>query len=298
MIRSCLRTGTALLLVLSGCSSDDDESSPAQTTMTNQPGGGNAAGASNVSQPNNSNANAPGSATSTGSGNAGAGNMEGTNMNIDRANTGGASTAGGGMTPGIAMGSGGMGMAPGDDTSMSFFVTSVGSGTNGGNLGGLDGADATCEQLAAAVGAGDKTWRAYLSTDTVNARERIGAGPWHNQAGTLIAESVADLHAADTVFNGAPNRILDENGQNAPGAQHDVLTGSNADGTTAAGLNCANWTSNAATLTENPRVGHSDIPANTMFSPSWNAAHASANCSQAGLTMRGGAGRLYCFAAG
>jgi hypothetical protein len=182
------------------------------------------------------------------------------------------------------------------DNEMSFFVTSVGSGANGGNLGGLDGADATCQGLADAVGAGDKTWRAYLSTDTTDARDRIGAGPWFNQAGVLIAESVADLHASDTVFNGTPNLIVDENGENAPGPEHDVLTGSEADGTAAPGLNCANWTSNGADLTENPRVGHSDIPANTMFSPSWNAAHASANCSQDGLIQRGGAGRLYCFA--
>jgi hypothetical protein len=183
------------------------------------------------------------------------------------------------------------------DTSMSFFVTSVGSGANGGNLGGLEGADATCERLAEAVDAGGKTWRAYLSTDTQNARDRIGSGPWYNQAGVLIAESVAELHAEGTVFNGSPNLILDENGQNAPGPEHDILTGTEADGTAAMGLNCENWTSNSAELTENPRVGHSDIPGNPMFSPSWNAAHTSANCSAAGLTMRGGAGRLYCFAA-
>lgn len=184
-----------------------------------------------------------------------------------------------------------------DDTSMSFFVTSEGSGENGGNLGGLDGADATCERLAAAVGAGDKTWRAYLSTDTVDARDRIGSGPWYNQAGMMIAESLEQLHADGTVFNGSPNMILDETGTVAPVNEHDVLTGSEADGTAAPGLNCENWTSNDEALTENPRVGHSDIPANPMFSPSWNAAHTSANCSQAGLTMRGGAGRLYCFAA-
>jgi hypothetical protein len=185
---------------------------------------------------------------------------------------------------------------PGNAAGVSFFVTSVGSGADGGNLGGLEGADETCQGLAEAAGAGDKTWHAYLSTDTVDARDRIGSGPWLNQAGVQIAASIAELHEAGTVFNGNPNLILDESGVNAPGPEHDVLTGSNADGTAAAGLNCDNWTSNSAELLNNPRVGHSDIPANTMFSPSWNAAHESANCSQAGLVERGGAGRLYCFA--
>jgi hypothetical protein len=305
MTRSIVLTGTALLLLLAGCSSDDDDS-PEQTTNANMPG---APGAANN---NPGAANGASSATpsaSMPSATPGAGTNEGPNMNVappaanGTPNAGGNMPAAGGNMPAAggnmpaAGGAGGMAMMPDDDTSMSFFVTSTGSGANGGNLGGLDGADAKCEMLAAAVGAGDKTWHAYLSTDTENARDRIGAGPWHNQAGVLIADSVADLHAADTVFNGMPNLILDETGVNAPGAQHDILTGSNSDGTAAMGLNCANWTSNDAALTENPRVGHSDIPGNTMFSPSWNNAHASANCSQAGLTMRGGAGRLYCFAA-
>jgi len=181
------------------------------------------------------------------------------------------------------------------DPSMSFFVTSTGS-PDGGNLGGLDGADAICQGLADAVGADDKTWRAYLSTDTVNARERIGTGPWYNQAGQLVAQTVDELHADDTIFNGDPNLILDETGVNAPGNEHDVLTGSDPSGMALAGLNCDNWTSNDASLTENPQVGHSDIPGNPQFSPSWNSAHVSANCSATGLTERGGAGRLYCFA--
>jgi hypothetical protein len=179
--------------------------------------------------------------------------------------------------------------------SLSFFVTSRGSGANGGNLGGLDGADQMCEMLASAVGAGSRTWRAYLSTDTVDAITRIGDGPWYNQAGTEVAGDVADL-LANGVSNGNPQLIVDETGAAAPGPEHDILTGTLADGTKATGLNCGNWTSNSAELTEQPQVGHSDIPGNPMFSPSWNAAHVSANCSQAGLTMRGGAGRLYCFA--
>ncbi|MEO8182171.1 MAG: hypothetical protein ABI895_25330 [Deltaproteobacteria bacterium] len=195
----------------------------------------------------------------------------------------------------------------GDDTSsssnanqprgLSFFVTSVGSGADGGNLGGLAGADARCQQLAQAAGAGSKTWHAYLSTSAQNARDRIGTGPWFNQAGDQVADSVADLHEMGAgLSNGNPQHVLDENGMPAPGNQHDVLTGSLADGTLAANLTCMDWTSNSATLTEQPQVGHSDIPANPMFSPSWNAAHVSADCSEPGLTMRGGAGRLYCFA--
>lgn len=180
--------------------------------------------------------------------------------------------------------------------SLSFFVTSEGSGANGGNLGGLDGADAICDRLATAVGAGARTWRAYLSTDTVDAISRIGDGPWYNQALVEVASDVADL-VEPGISNGDPQLILDETGTAAPANQHDILTGTLADGTKAPGLNCANWTSNSAELTEQPQVGHSDIPGNPNFSPSWNAAHVSANCSQQGLTMRGGAGRLYCFAA-
>jgi hypothetical protein len=179
--------------------------------------------------------------------------------------------------------------------SLSFFVTSQGSGANGGNLGGLAGADAMCESLAAAVGAGSREWRAYLSTDTVDAISRIGDGPWYNQALEEVASDVADL-MTNGISNGNPQLIVDETGTAAPGMQHDILTGSLADGTKAMGLNCANWTSSDAALAEQPQVGHSDIPP-AQFSPSWNAAHVSANCSQAGLTMRGGAGRLYCFAA-
>jgi hypothetical protein len=288
MIRRISLAGTALLLILAACSDSDDDP-PAQATNPNQPGGGSAGSANNAAaQPGNANA----ATGASGAGNAGPADEEGPDMDLDLAGGGGAASDGAGAMVGAG---GGMGMAA-SDGEMSFFVTSEGSGDSGGNLGGLDGADAMCQGLAEAVGAGDKTWRAYLSTDTDDARDRIGAGPWFNQAGVLIADSVADLHAADTVFNGAPNLILDENGQNAPGPEHDILTGTNADGTAAAGLNCANWTSNSADLTENPRVGHSDIPGNTMFSPSWNAAHASANCSQVGLTQRGGAGRLYCFA--
>jgi hypothetical protein len=268
MNRTFLITTTALGLLFAACSSDDDTPAEMQTVNENQPGANGSAG-------NGAMAEAAGAS------------------GADASSAGGSSMVGDG---GGAAGAGGAGMAAAAEGDMSFFVTSVGSGAAGGNLGGLEGADEMCQGLADAAGAGDKTWHAYLSTDTEDARDRIGSGPWFNQAGVQIAASLAELHAAGTVFNGSPNLILDENGVNAPGPEHDIPTGSNADGTAAVGLNCDNWTSSSAELTENPRVGHSDIPGDTRFSPSWNAAHESANCSQEGLTQRGGAGRLYCFA--
>lgn len=211
------------------------------------------------------------------------------------AGSAGSAGAGGGAGSSGSGNGGSAGSGSTGATAMSFFVTSAGSGADGGNLGGLSGADARCQAFAAAVSAGGKTWHAYLSTSTVNARDRIGSGPWFNQAGEQIAASVAALHT-DGLSNGDPQHILDETGTPAPGNQHDILTGSLPDGTISGTLTCADWTSNSDTLTMNPQVGHSDIPGDPMFSPSWNSAHTSANCSQAGLVMFGGAGRLYCFA--
>lgn len=176
--------------------------------------------------------------------------------------------------------------------SMSFFVTAVGSGAKGGNLVGLTGADAICQAAATAVGAGSKTWKAYLSTNTnnggtlVHAKDRIGKGPWYNQKLELIANDVAALHAATI----PPAKVLNENGGVTPGDRHDIFTGS-----TAAGMatmdNCANWTSNAA---GNPKatLGHSD----SNNGGQWNNAHASQGCSDANLNASGGDGRIYCFA--
>lgn len=191
----------------------------------------------------------------------------------------------------------------GDETAsiMGFFVTSEGS-TTGGNLGGLPGADERCQNLAQAAGAGDKTWHAYLSVDedgngnAVNAMDRIGAGPWMNFNGDVIATDIANLLDDDNIFNGTPNKMLTELGESVPANEHDIFTGTKADGTVAPGLNCENWTSDSADLTENPQVGHSDIPGDTMYSPLWDEAHTSASCNQDDLAARGGAGRLYCFA--
>ncbi len=185
---------------------------------------------------------------------------------------------------------------------MTFFITSEGLG-NGGDLGGIEGADAHCQALAEAAGAGDKTWHAYLGTETeggrgIDARSRIGEGPWHNANGDLIAENLDQLHVNANVF---ASTGLDENGDrvNARGDQpnmHDILTGSMADGTAYfpddADHTCNNWTSSSE---GSAQVGHHDR--NGGGNTSWNSAHASRSCSQEDLQATGGAGLLYCFAA-
>jgi hypothetical protein len=189
---------------------------------------------------------------------------------------------------------GGNGGAGGSEAAaFTFFVTSQGSGALGGNLGGLAGADTMCQALAGTAGLGNATWRAYLSTGDENARDRIGSGPWFNFDGEMIAADVDALHA-DGLSNGMPQHALDEYGNVVPSSEHDILTGSIDDGTIAQGSTCNDWTSDAGG--DSARVGHSDIPSNPSFSPSWNNAHDSAGCSQANLEQTGGSGRLYCFA--
>ena len=192
--------------------------------------------------------------------------------------------------------------ASAQDNPMSFFVTSAGPG-KGGDLGGLEGADAHCQALAEAAGAGGKTWRAYLSTSgegAVNARDRIGSGPWVNAKGVEIAASVDELHAETNKIN--KETALDERGQPVKGRgdepnQHDILTGSQRDGTAfAAGedMTCGNWTSSGegAAMT-----GHHDLVGNPQGINFWNFSHASRGCSQENLVGTGGAGLFYCFAA-
>jgi len=191
------------------------------------------------------------------------------------------------------------GAAQAQDTSMSFFITSAGPG-DGANLGGLDGADAQCQKLADAAGAGGKTWRAYLSTSSVNARDRIGDGPWHNAKGELIASTVEELHSDANKLS--KQTALTEKGEGVKGRgdtpnEHDILTGSNADGTVATGMTCEDWTSNASTgkafVGHHDRIGlKDDAP-----SKSWNASHPSRGCSAEDLPKSGGAGLFYCFAA-
>jgi hypothetical protein len=180
---------------------------------------------------------------------------------------------------------------------MSFFLTSNGSG-DGGNLGGLDGADAICQNLAEAAGQGDKTWRAYLSTqgpNAVNARDRIGPGPWFNATGARIAADVDELHSTANRLN--VFSAVDERGRQIPGGnsvpnRHDILTGSRPDGTAYApgvDMTCNNWTSNSDEDGAKARLGHHDYAA-------WNSTHDSRGCSQSALVSTGGDGLFYCFA--
>ena len=188
----------------------------------------------------------------------------------------------------------------------SFFVTSQTSIT--GNLGGLTGADATCQRLASAVGHGGRTWRAYLSVERdaangnrpTNARDRIGTGPWYNVDLRLIANNLNELHSrrgdADLFLNELGQRINGQwTGSPTPN-EHDILTGSNADGTLLAGATCGDWTSDSASVIG--QVGHSDGMGPNQSTAgalsSWNSAHANQNC--ANTAPRGGAGRFYCFA--
>jgi len=188
-----------------------------------------------------------------------------------------------------------------------FFVTSSGSG-DGANLGGLKGADAHCHALAAEAGLGHGTWRAYLSTqatDTqaaVNARDRIGNGPWHNVKGDLIGADIDDLHYNNANIN--YDMALDENGKpvnsrakgDSPN-KHDILTGSQLDGTAFApgeDMTCRNFTHNGE---GSAMLGHSDRFRFTTPGSPWNTAHPSRGCSQANLEATGGAGLFYCFAA-
>jgi len=197
----------------------------------------------------------------------------------------------------VALGSS-VGLA--QDAGMTFFITSAGSG-NGADLGGLEGADRQCQALAAAVGAGDKTWRAYLSTTGsggVNARDRIGSGPWYNFNGVTVAESVDQLHGDNNLTK---ETILTENGDMSNGRgdepnMHDILTGSGLDGTAQAGegdTTCGNWTSSDE---GSALVGHHDRQGGGANPTSWNSAHASSGCSQENLQGTGGNGFFYCFA--
>ena len=190
---------------------------------------------------------------------------------------------------------------------MTFFVTSAGKG-NGADLGGLEGADAHCNALAAAAGSKRATWKAYLSTTApggeagVNARDRIGKGPWKNAKGVVVAKNVADLHSAKA--NITKQTALSEKGEAVKGAgdapnEHDILTGSDPQGmfSTAGGdTTCKNWTSSgegSAIVGHHDRIGLKD----TRHMKSWNSSHGTRGCSQENQVSTGGAGLFYCFAA-
>ena len=195
-----------------------------------------------------------------------------------------------------------IGTAAAQPAAMTFFVTSTGNG-KGADFGGLDGADKYCQTLAAAAGAGSRTWHAYLSTQgngAVNAKDRIGAGPWQNAKGVVIANNVAELHGTNNLTK---QTALTEKGEVVNGRgdtpnKHDILTGSQPDGTAfPAGEDktCGNWTKGGDGVAI---VGHSDRTGLDTSPPalSWNSSHPTSGCSDPALVTTGGAGLLYCFA--
>jgi hypothetical protein len=299
-----LFSGILALAAASACSDDSSSGGSAGSVSTAGRAGSGGRGGSGGSS--------AGSAGRGGSSNEGQGGRQ--------LNTGGSS--GSGNSAGGRGGNGGSGGAAGAPSvldagvvgdagvsaAMSFFVTSRGL-PNGGNLGGLTGADAFCDELATAVSPvlGAKTWRAYLSTTTVNARDRIGTGPWVNAAGVVIANNVTQLHdqgAGGTLDQTWPNNdptiALDETGEQVSLApqQHDILTGSQLDGTLAAGLACGDWTATTGFV----QVGHANRAGGGAVANSWNAAHGNVTgCAPLGGTAPtvqngGGRGSFYCFA--
>lgn len=281
------RIGFVALTVLVACG----ESDPA-------PGNGTAG----------SGGSAAGTASTAGTGGSGtAGSMAGSGTAGSSAgstaagsNSGGAggSAGGAGGTGGSAAGTSGSGGSGGAKSKTTFFVTSDSSKT--GKIGGLDGADKRCQDLAKAAGFGDHTFKAYLSTSTVNAKDRIGTGPWVNSKGVTLAENLAALHA----LKGNADLFIDEKQQKINGQwqgsptpnMHDIFTGSAADGTVMADMTCTDWTSDSAQ--QKAQIGHSDglgpngDTANGR--DSWNSAHANGSCAD--TAPAGGAGKLYCFA--
>jgi hypothetical protein len=215
-------------------------------------------------------------------------------------------SAAGILVPAVLMGAAVAPTVQAQQPNMTFFVTSTGSG-KGGDLGGLDGADAHCAALAKAAGAKATNWRAYLSTSLpggdqgVDARSRIGKGPWQNAKGVVVAKNVDDMHSGHN--NITKQTALTEKGEVVNGRgdqpnQHDMLTGSDPDGrfSTAGGdTTCGNWTKSGE---GSAIVGHHDLQGlkDTRHMKSWNSSHGSAGCSQEALVKTGGAGKFYCFA--
>jgi hypothetical protein len=287
-IAGMARIGIAGSFLMLACSSDGPAS----------PSGSGGAGTSAGGMASAGTATGGGSPGGAGTGTAGATNA-GAATGGAGSGAGGTSTAGtAGSNPGGSSGSGGSGGA-GNKSKTTFFVTSDTSKT--GNLGGLAAADKRCQDLATKAGFGDHTFHAYLSTSTVNAKDRIGTGPWTNALGTLVAQDLTALHAAKgsvDVF-GVDENKMKINGQWNAGTgtnEHDILTGSMPDGTVQAGKTCMDWTSDASGMTA--QVGHCDGMgpgmATTGTYPSWNSSHENGGCND--TAPKGGAGRLYCFA--
>lgn len=210
--------------------------------------------------------------------------------------SGAASSSGG--SSGNTSSSGGTNDAGGDaeagtdagKSKMTFFATSAGSPNKDGNIGGIAAADGICKTLATKVGGGDHTWAAYLSTNNEDAKDRIGPGPWVNQKGTEIAKTVADLHGNGFNIKGAD--ILDETGAVVPANEHDMLTGTNANGTKN-NNRCEEWTS--ANANDDANVGHSDSDTTGNGGDRWNNAHG-VGCNAGAIKNANGAARFYCFA--
>lgn len=286
------RIGLVSTFVLLGCSLSD-EADPKGSGGSGSGAGGMASAGSATGGASSGVGGTASAGSSSSAGTATAGASAGSGSS--GANTGGS----GGASAGSGGASGGSGGSGGAKSKTTFFVTSDTSKT--GKLGGLEGADKRCQDLAAKAGIGDHTFHAYLSTSTVNAKDRIGTGPWVNSLGTTVAADLTALHAAKgnvDVF-GVDENKMKINGQWNAGTgtnEHDILTGSMPDGTVQTGKTCTDWTSDAANQTA--QVGHCDGMgpgmATTGAYPSWNSSHENGSCAD--TAPKGGAGRLYCFA--
>ena len=321
--------GALLGVAFAACSSDDSNPSPPSPAAPQTNVEGNAPAATDAEQGPDSEVPGPamsgGDESAAGDDTSSDGSAEApvavettpSDVGLDEGAEGSANP-GAGDSGGEGAGDGDMGasgdgdMEAGGDGDMGEPTSDLGifvatASDSGGDLGGLAGADGTCQALAEEVGAGDRTWRAYLSTSTVDARDRIGEGPWVNANGTLVATDLEDLHSLSGA-DGTPfvDLFVDHEGSRingqwagSPGPnQHDTLTGSTPNGTRLAAT-CNDWTSSSAT--PGPQVGHSDglgpgMNPNGNFG-SWNSSHAPQGCSQQQLIAVGGAGRFYCFAA-
>jgi hypothetical protein len=305
MRHSGLLCGICLAALISACSDDKDD----QNTSPLTPQGGT--GGTSMAAAGSSGSGGAGTGGSGNAGSGGSGNGEGAQPS-GIAGAGQNPNNGGGQQPdgdaGVVLPEDDAGPAP--DATMSFFVTSRG-GPNGGNFGGLAGADAFCTTLASAASPAlaAKTWHAYLSTSTEDARDRIGNGPWRNFAGVIVANDVEQLHdqaAGGTLEQtwglGDANIALDETGATVPSGQpavlHDILTGTNLDGTASANT-CSDWTAATGTTVN----GHSNRGGGGDNPSSWNSAHATGcapsmggNFEQGTVTQGGGRGSIYCFA--
>lgn len=293
------RIGITLAAFVVSCSNDDGGGGG--TAGSNA--GGMVGSAGTSSGGTSSAGTSSGGTTASGSSAGGAGSSAGgTSASGSSAggSTSGAATGGGGASGGTGGGSAGNGGSGGGKSKTTFFVTSDTSMT--GKLGGLTGADKRCQDLAQAAGIGDHTFHAYLSSSTVNAKDRIGTGPWVNAKGLTVAANVAALHSTvkgdETLFIDEKGAAINGQWNNSAGDNnhHDILTGTKADGTVNAGKTCMDWTSDSSELAAT--VGHSDGigPQGSVEPPydSWNSVHDNESC--ANTTPKGGKGKIYCFA--